>query len=115
MDLLQPTLPTPLSSPTFRVGDVPVFGDVMLAPMDGFSDWPFRSLCSALGSAMSYTEFVPAEAINRVFERMLPRFIFNEEERPVVFQLYADSPEELLKAALRVQELHPDVIDINLG
>ena len=115
MDLIQPTASAPALSPTFRVGDVSVYGDAILAPMDGFSDWPFRSLCSALGSAMSYTEFVRAEFIVRAFERMLPRFTYEEAERPVVFQIYGDDPDELLKAALRVQELSPDVIDINLG
>jgi tRNA-dihydrouridine synthase len=62
--------PAPVSVPVFRVGNVPVYGDAILAPMDGFSDWPFRSLCSALGSAMSYTEFVRAEAITHAFEQM---------------------------------------------
>jgi nifR3 family TIM-barrel protein len=64
---------------------------------------------------MSYTEFVPVEAINRVYERMLPRFKYEEAERPVVFQIYGDDPQEILKAAVRVQELSPDIIDINLG
>ena len=54
-----------LSEPAFRVRDVPVYGDAILAPMDGYSDWPFRSLCRELGSAMSYTEFVQAEHILR--------------------------------------------------
>lgn len=115
MELTQPNTLAPASSPIFHVGDVPVYGDAMLAPMDGFSDWPFRSLCSALGSAMSYTEFVRAEFIVRAFEHMLPRFTYEEEERPVVFQIYGDDPGLLLKAALRVQELSPDIIDINLG
>ena len=106
---------TPASAPTFRVGAVPVYGDAILAPMDGFSDWPFRSLCSALGSAMSYTEFVRAEFIVRAFEHMLPRFTFEEPERPVVFQIYGDEPDEILNAALRIQELSPDIIDINMG
>jgi tRNA-dihydrouridine synthase B len=115
MDSIRPIAPAPASSPTFRVGDVPVYGDAILSPMDGFSDWPFRSLCSALGSAMSYTEFVRAEFIVRAFEHMLPRFTYEEPERPVVFQIYGDDPDELLKAALRVQELSPDIIDINMG
>jgi tRNA-dihydrouridine synthase B len=115
VDSIQPTLPVPAPSPIFHVGDVPVYGDAILAPMDGFSDWPFRSLCSALGSAMSYSEFVPVEAITRVFERMRPRFVYEETERPVVFQIYGDDPDEILQAALRVQELSPDIIDINMG
>ena len=109
------TAPAPASAPTFHVGNIPVYGDAILAPMDGFSDWPFRSLCSALGSAMSYTEFVRAEFIVQAFEHMLLRFTYEEPERPVVFQIYGDEPDEILEAALRIQELSPDIIDINMG
>ncbi len=112
------TLIAPRSRPTeplFRVRDVPVYGDAILAPMDGFSDWPFRSLCSGLGSAMSYTEFVKAQFIVRAFEHMGPRFKYEEAERPVVFQIYGDEAGEIVEAALKVQDLHPDILDINMG
>ncbi len=102
-------------SPVFKIGAIPVYGDTILAPMNGFSDWPFRSVCSELGSAMSYTEFVRANFIVNAFQHMLPRLTYQEAERPVVFQLYGDDPDELLKAALRVQTLSPDIIDINMG
>ncbi len=115
MEPIVSTAPAPVAAPTFQVGNVPVYGDAILAPMDGYSDWPFRSLCSALGSAMSYTEFVRAEAITHAYEVTLPRFTFEEPERPVVFQIYGDDPDEILKAALRIQELSPDIIDINMG
>ncbi len=94
---------------------MPIAGDAILAPMHHVSDWPFRSLCSQLGSAMSYTELVKAEFIVSAFEHMLPRLKYEEAERPMVFQLYGDDPDELLEAALRVQELSPDIIDINMG
>ena len=94
---------------------MPVWGDALLAPMHSLSDWPFRSLCSELGSAMSYTEFVRADFIINALEQMKPRLTFSEAERPIVFQLYGDDPDELLKAALRAQTLSPDIIDINLG
>ena len=109
-----PGLPTE-KSPTFRVRDVPVYGDALLAPMDGYSDWPFRSLCRGLGSAMSYTEFVKVENILRGFQHVKARLTFQESERPMVFQLYGDDPDLIVKAALRVQELGPDIIDINMG
>ena len=102
-------------SPTFWVRDVPVYGDAILAPMDGFSDWPFRSLCRSLGSAMSYTEFVRAQHIIQAYEHMALRLTYEEAERPMVFQLYGDNPDELLEAALRVQDKNPDIIDINMG
>jgi len=102
-------------SPTFLVREVPVYGDAILAPMDGFSDWPFRSLCRRLGSAMSYTEFVNATGVVQAFKHMKKRLTFDPAERPVVFQLYGDDPDELVLAAQRVRELGPDIIDINLG
>jgi tRNA-dihydrouridine synthase B len=105
----------PVTLPTFRVGSVPIYGDAILSPMDGFSDWPFRSICRALGSAMSYTEFVKDKYIVHALEHIAARFTYEEAERPVAFQIYGDDPDELLKAALRVQELKPDIIDINMG
>ena len=105
----------PERSPAFWVRDVPVYGDAILAPMDGYSDWPFRSLCRELGSAMSYTEFVKVENILRGFEHVEARLTYNQPERPVVFQLYGDDPDLIVKAALRVEALGPDIIDINMG
>jgi nifR3 family TIM-barrel protein len=115
MNSIHPTAPVPVSPPTFHVGDVPVYGDAILAPMDGFSDWPFRSICRALGSAMSYTEFIKSEFLVRAFARMEPRMRFDEAERPVAIQIYGEDPDEIVQAALLVQTKRPDVIDINLG
>ncbi|MFA5874901.1 MAG: tRNA-dihydrouridine synthase family protein [Anaerolineales bacterium] len=103
------------TSPTFRVGNIPVYGDAILAPMDGFSDWPFRSICRALGSAMSYNEFTRAEFIVNAFEHIASRFTYDEAERPFVIQVYGDDPDLIIAAALRVQEKRPDIIDINMG
>ncbi len=104
-----------ITSPTFHVGEIPVYGDAILAPMDGFSDWPFRSLCRELGSAMSYTEFVKAEIILRKSRRPISKLMYSPTERPVVFQIYGDDPELIVKAAIKVQPLGPDIIDINMG
>jgi tRNA-dihydrouridine synthase B len=103
------------SHPTFYVGNLPVYGDLILSPMDGFSDLPFRSLARRLGSAMSYTEFVNAIDVLHNFPLVAPRLAYREDERPVVFQLFDDDPARLLAAAQRVRELDPDVIDINMG
>jgi tRNA-dihydrouridine synthase B len=103
------------TSPSFYVRDIPIYGNAILAPMDGYSDWPFRSLCRALGSAMSYTEFVKVEKILSRSKEPAKRLYYEEAERPVTFQIYGDDPELILKAALHVQELDPDIIDINMG
>ena len=101
--------------PTFKVGRVAVYGDLILAPMDGYSDQPFRSLCSSLGSAMSYTEFINAIDIVHILNRIEPKFAYLEAERPVVFQIFDDDPQRLLKAALKLMPYQPDIIDINMG
>jgi nifR3 family TIM-barrel protein len=83
--------------------------------MDGYSDWPFRSICRALGSAMSYTEFVKVEKILSRSKEPAKRLYFEDAERPITFQIYGDDPELILKAALRIEPLKPDIIDINMG
>lgn len=110
-----PTHSLPKTAPTFRIGALPVYGDAILSPMDGFSDWPYRSLCRRLGSAMSYTEFIKAEFLVHAFDQMAVRMSFDEAERPLAIQIYGDDAQEILAAALRVQEKRPDLIDINLG
>jgi len=103
------------SKPTFRVGDIPVYGKTILSPMDGVSDWPFRSLCRRLGSAMSYTEFVRAEDVLQGRKSIFKRLTYEESERPVVFQVYGDDPDEIVEAALRIRDPGPDMIDLNMG
>jgi nifR3 family TIM-barrel protein len=102
-------------TPNFFVRNIPIHGDAILAPMDGYSDWPFRSLCRNLGSAMSYTEFVKVEKILSRSKEPAKRLYFEEAERPITFQLYGDDPDLILKAALKVQEWKPDIIDVNMG
>ncbi|HQV63082.1 MAG TPA: tRNA-dihydrouridine synthase family protein [Anaerolineales bacterium] len=104
---------TPL--PNFHVRDIPIYGDAILAPMDGYSDWPFRSLCRELGSAMSYTEFVQVEKILSRSKQPAAKLHYEEVERPITFQLYGDDPNKILEAALRVQDWGPNIIDINMG
>jgi len=106
-------------APDFYVRSIPVYGDLILSPMDGFSDLPFRSLCRELGSAMSYTEFINAIDIlqrqGRLPLKEGEKLEFLPEERPVVFQIFDSEPERLLEAALILQERGPDIIDVNMG
>jgi nifR3 family TIM-barrel protein len=83
--------------------------------MDGVSDWPFRSLCRRLGSAMSYTEFVRAEDVLQERKSVYKRLTFEPSERPVVFQIYGDDPDQIVEAALRIRDWGPDTIDLNMG
>lgn len=101
--------------PHFHIGSVPIYGDVILAPMEGFSDLPYRSLCRRLGSAVSYTSFVSAWELTQGNERAWREFDFHPQERPVAFQLYDDDVDRLLEASQACLRLEPDMIDINMG
>jgi nifR3 family TIM-barrel protein len=101
--------------PAFWVGDIPVWGRAILSPMDGFSDLPFRAMARRLGSAMSYTEFVNAiDVVNNV-PHLDQRLSFQEDERPLVFQVFDDDPGRLVEAVHILMPRQPDIIDINMG
>ncbi len=102
-------------SPTFTIDSIPIYGDLILSPMDGYSDLPFRSLARRLGSAASYTEFVNAIDVVGRHPFLDLRLRYTPQERPVVYQIFDDNPDRLLKAALRVRERGPDIIDVNMG
>lgn len=101
--------------PAFYVRDVPVHGDLILSPMDGFSDMPFRLICREFGSAMSYTEFVAAEAVLHGNARTLHMLSFDPGERPIVFQFFGGDEDRLEAAARRLEAMGPDIIDLNMG
>jgi len=102
--------------PTFSIGDLPIYGDLILAPMDGISDMPFRGLCRQLGSAMSVTEFINALDVLEGNPRYKHRLAFEPYHRPLSLQMLGDEPFQILDAAQQlVEEVQPDIIDINLG
>lgn len=103
--------------PSFFVREIPIYGDAILAPMDGFSDLPFRLICRELGSAMSYTEFTNADGMlqKKLPESVAQRLKFDPSENPMTFQIYHHDPDRLLEAAKRVLELGPHIMDLNMG
>jgi len=102
-------------APTFSIGSTPIYGDLILSPMQGFSDQPYRSLCRELGSAISYTEFINAIEILQDSPRIESKLAYLPQERPLVYQIFDNDPDRLLEAALRLQEKRPAIIDINMG
>lgn len=103
------------ADPIFWIGSVPIYGDLVLAPLAGYSDQPYRAICRRMGSAMSYTEFVSAHGVLQGNERTLEILSFAPPERPVAFQVFGNDPDLVAQACLRLEEMGPDIIDINLG
>lgn len=100
---------------TFWVRNIPIHGDVILSPMDGYSDLPFRALARSLGSAMSYTEFINAIDVLYGHPHLEQKLAFIEAERPVTYQIFDDDPDRLVQAALKLRKRNPDIIDVNMG
>ena len=88
---------------------------LFLAPMEDVTDIGFRHLCKRFGASMVYTEFVSAEALVRSVNATLRKLHISDEERPVGIQIYGRDVESMVEAARIVEEVHPDVIDINFG
>jgi nifR3 family TIM-barrel protein len=104
------------ASPVFKIQDIPVYGDLILSPMAGFSDKPYRLICREYGSAMSYTEFVSADGILHGNDRTLEMLRFDPSEHPtVVFQIFGHDETILEEAVRRIEQLGPDIIDLNMG
>lgn len=106
---------TASQTPTFWVRNIPVYGDLILSPMDGYSDLPFRNLARRLGSAMSYTEFINAIDVLYGHPHLEQKLTFRESERPLVIQIFDDDPDRMVQAALKLRKRNPDIIDINMG
>ncbi len=89
---------------------------LILAPMAGVSEGPFRQICRRFGADILMTEFLSAEAIRRGIRRTLEGAEFEEIERPVGVQIYGADPLGMARAAAIVTDAyHPDFIDINFG
>jgi len=105
-----------MTTALFFIREIPIYGDLILSPMAGFSDKPFRAICRELGSAMSYTEFVSADGLAHNNRKSWQYFTYDEAERPIAFQLFDHEVDRLVTQCQRVVDrLHPDTIDINMG
>ena len=72
-------------------------------------------MCKHFGAAMVYTEFVSADAIIRSIKSTLSKMVIDDGERPVGIQIYGRDVASMVEAAKIVEQVKPDVIDINFG
>ncbi len=89
---------------------------LILAPMAGVSEPPFRRISRRLGADVVLTEFLNSEAIRRRISKTLEGCEFDEVERPIGIQIYGAQADAMAEAAALVTEHYaPDFIDINFG
>ena len=97
------------------IGDVTLDNNVILAPMAGVTDLPFRLLCRRMGAGLVCMEMVSAKAIfynNKNTEELLE---IHPEEVPASLQLFGSDPKILADMAKRIQERPFSILDFNMG
>ena len=97
-----------------KIGSVEC-GNIILAPMAGITDMPFRALCREQGATFSYTEMISAKALYYKNKNTLPLLQVAKGERPIAVQLFGSEPELLAQEALKLEEGPYDVFDVNMG
>jgi tRNA-dihydrouridine synthase B len=88
---------------------------LVLAPMAGITDFPFRMICKELGAGLVFSEMVSVEALIREHKRTQSMLHTNAAERPVVFQIFGSKPASMAEAAHILSQGEVDFIDINMG
>ena len=100
---------------SLKIGNVLLENNLILAPMAGVTDLPFRLLCKEQGAGLICTEMVSAKAIyfkNKNTESLME---IDERERPVSLQLFGSEPDLMAEIARQIEPRNFDILDINMG
>lgn len=100
---------------SFKIGNVQIDNKLVLGPMAGVTDLPFRLLCKEQGAGLIYTEMVSAKGIYYDNKNTGVLLEVKEEERPVALQLFGEDPYIMSEMAKRIEERNFDILDINMG
>jgi tRNA-dihydrouridine synthase B len=98
-----------------QIRDILNKNPLVLAPMAGITDFPFRRICKELGAGLVFSEMVSVEALIREHKRTHGMLHTDSAERPVVFQIFGSKPASMAEAAHIVSQGAADFIDINMG
>lgn len=101
--------------PELRIGDVKLENNLLLAPMAGVTDLPFRMLCKEQGCGLLYTEMVSAKAILYKNKNTAELLKVGDGERPIGVQLFGSDPKIMSEMAKLIEPGPFDIIDINMG
>ena len=101
---------------TFKIGNVEIKNQVILAPMAGVSNTSFRRIIKEMGAGLVYAEMVSDKAVVYDSKKTIDLLKMDEAERPITQQIFGSDITSFVEAAKKVYELqHPDIIDINMG
>ncbi|MEY4159489.1 MAG: tRNA dihydrouridine synthase DusB [Pseudomonadota bacterium] len=109
------SLPVPPSLNPISVGPVAIACPVVLAPMTGVTDMPFRKLVRRFGSGLNVTEMIASPAMIRETRQSLQKATWDAIEEPVSMQLVGCEPDQMAEAAKLNADRGAAIIDINMG
>lgn len=100
----------------WKIGNVKIKNKVVLAPMAGICNSAYRRICKEMGCGLIYAEMVSDKAITYNNKKTIDMLYMTEEERPITQQIFGSDKESFVIAAKYIyKNMHPDIIDINMG
>ena len=100
----------------WKIGNVEIANQVVLAPMAGISNSPFRRICKEMGCGLIYAEMVSDKAIMYGNQKTIDMLYMTDFERPISQQIFGTDVSSFVIAAKYIcSNMHPDIIDINMG
>ncbi|QEN03602.1 tRNA dihydrouridine synthase DusB [Thiospirochaeta perfilievii] len=98
-----------------KVKDLELEGNIFLAPTAGYSDRPFRQICTDFGSVLNFSEMVSCEAIIRDNPKTLQLMEPANNEKHTAIQIFTGNPDSAAKSIKSVLKFNPSIIDLNCG
>ena len=100
----------------FKIGNIEIKNNIVLAPMAGVCNSAFRKIIKEMGCGLIYAEMVSDKALVYNSKKTIDMLYLEDEERPLAQQIFGNDKESFVKAAKLVYETEkPDIIDINMG
>ena len=100
----------------WKIGNVKISNQVVLAPMAGICNSAYRQICKEMGCGLIYAEMVSDKAITYNNRKTIDMLYMTDMERPISQQIFGSDKESFVAAAKYIeQNMHPDIIDINMG
>ena len=100
----------------WKIGNVEIKNQVVLAPMAGISNTAYRQIIKEMGAGLIFAEMVSDKALVYGSEKTFDLLKMSDMERPIAQQIFGSDVDSFIKAAKLVEDkMHPDIIDINMG
>ena len=100
----------------WNIGNVKIDNRIVLAPMAGISNSAYRRICKEMGCGLVYAEMVSDKAITFDNKKTIDMLYMTDYERPISQQIFGCDVDSFVYAAKYIEDnMHPDIIDINMG